>query len=77
MHLNGYALLVERKTLKIQISAVNADQKRIVNKEGAIKMLMKLIAYLLIVAAVCSIIGGMTEVALFSTLGTIDFVEQV
>lgn len=36
-------------------------------------MLMKLIAYLLIVAAVCSIIGGMTEVAIFSTLGTIGF----
>ncbi|MBQ3084790.1 MAG: hypothetical protein IJC46_04990 [Clostridia bacterium] len=33
-------------------------------------MLMKLMGYLLVVAVVCAIIGGMTDIATFSTLGT-------
>lgn len=36
-------------------------------------MIKKIIAYLLIVAVVCTIIGGMTDVAVFSTLGIIGF----
>lgn len=36
-------------------------------------MIKKLIAYLLIVAVVCTIIGGMTDVAFFSTVGIIGF----
>lgn len=36
-------------------------------------MTKKIIAFLLIVAVVCTIIGGITDVGLFSTLGIVGF----
>lgn len=36
-------------------------------------MTAKIIAFLLIVAVVCTVIGGMTDVGLFSTIGIIGF----